>query len=526
MTLLEQAPPPSDRDEPPEYAPTPVARSNRNGTPPPRGPGPRVPPHDVAAEEALLGACLLKPAAIDTANAAGITPESFYKPAHGHIWTAAVDLHTAGEPVDPVTVADHLHRDGLLDQIGGPTTLIGLQNACPASSTAAKYAAIVDDHHRLRSYLTVAAEIADLAYSSPTDVASVEARIAGLVQPRPRAGTASMFSDMAQVACDITPPTMCFRADELCCFLYPGRVHSLIGPSESGKSWLSARWCAQLMAEGEHVVVLDWEDNDAGWKSRLVDMGVAEDTINDQFHYSQRDDRWTDAARLELAAGLETWAPALVVVDAMTPALATEGLDDWRGVDIATFLADVVRVCRNAGAAVLIIDHVNKADETQTGSQYKRAGIDGVQYKLRAVSPMGRGKRGLSALTIGKDRHGFLRGLAIGDDAGIGTLVVDSHDEDRPMVVEVAAPSGNVGTRTEDGNFRYPKIMERCSVVIEAAPEGVTRAGLKEAVKGNDTNRGRAILALISEGWCSEVAGTGGRIVSKTPFRADSETDI
>src|SRR6188508_203507 len=78
----------------------------------------RVPPHDLQAEESLLGAMMLSAGAI--ADAAGVvTASDFYKPAHGHVYDAVHTLYASGQPADSVTVADELRRAGLLDAIGG-----------------------------------------------------------------------------------------------------------------------------------------------------------------------------------------------------------------------------------------------------------------------------------------------------------------------------------------------------------------------------------------------------------------------
>ena len=139
------------------------------GLAPVAGSGPRVPPHDLDAEESLLGAMLLSSdavvAAIETCRAA-----DFYKPAHGHIFSAVVSLFEAGEPVDAVTVADELRRSGVLDQIGDPTLLVSLQANTPSLANAAHYARIVEEHALLRRLIGVAGDLAELGYSVPDDV--------------------------------------------------------------------------------------------------------------------------------------------------------------------------------------------------------------------------------------------------------------------------------------------------------------------------------------------------------------------
>jgi replicative DNA helicase len=133
------------------------------------GSGPRIPPHDLDAEESLLGAMLLSSdavvAAIETCRAS-----DFYKPAHGHIFSAVVSLFEAGEPVDAVTVADELRRSSVLDQIGDPTVLVSLQANTPSLANAAHYARIVEEHALLRRLIGVAGNLAELGYSVPDDV--------------------------------------------------------------------------------------------------------------------------------------------------------------------------------------------------------------------------------------------------------------------------------------------------------------------------------------------------------------------
>ena len=129
----------------------------------------RLPPHNLEAEESLLGAVLLSRDAVAEAVERCSTAD-FYKPAHGHIFNAVCNLYARGEAVDTVTVADELRRRSLLDAIGGLSILIGLQANTPSIANAAHYAQIVEEHALLRRLIGVANEIAELGYSVPEDV--------------------------------------------------------------------------------------------------------------------------------------------------------------------------------------------------------------------------------------------------------------------------------------------------------------------------------------------------------------------
>ncbi|MEO7397955.1 MAG: DnaB-like helicase N-terminal domain-containing protein, partial [Ilumatobacteraceae bacterium] len=131
----------------------------------------RIPPHNLNAEESLLGALLLSRDALGAVAEMGLAVSDFYKPAHQYVYDAIRGLNATGNPVDAVTVADEIRRAGLLDEIGGAELLLELQNATPAISNVSRYAKIVQDTAVLRRLIGVASEIAELAYSEPDDVA-------------------------------------------------------------------------------------------------------------------------------------------------------------------------------------------------------------------------------------------------------------------------------------------------------------------------------------------------------------------
>ncbi|MGH9110212.1 MAG: replicative DNA helicase [Acidimicrobiales bacterium] len=140
-----------------------------NGGAPSPGGGPRLPPHDLDAEESLLGSMLLSSDAV-TAAIERCAAGDFYKPAHGHIFVAILSLFERGEPVDAVTVADELRRRDLLEVVGDPAVLVSLQSNTPSIANAGHYATIVEEHSLLRRMIGVGGELAELGYSVPGDV--------------------------------------------------------------------------------------------------------------------------------------------------------------------------------------------------------------------------------------------------------------------------------------------------------------------------------------------------------------------
>ena len=131
--------------------------------------GGRIPPHNLEAEESLIGAMLLSRDAISAAiERCG--DADFYKPSHAQIFSAITSIYNRAEPADAVTVAEELRRAGVLEDIGGAAVLVALQSNTPAISNASRYASIVEEHALLRRLIGVANEIAELGYGLPDDV--------------------------------------------------------------------------------------------------------------------------------------------------------------------------------------------------------------------------------------------------------------------------------------------------------------------------------------------------------------------
>jgi len=161
-----------------------------DSTPPrrlqPLGSG-RTPPFDLNAEESVLGAMLLSRDAI-AAALEQCRAGDFYRPANGHIFEAITALYARGEPADPVTVADELRRNNLLEAVGDPSVLLSLQVNTPSTANAGYYAHIVEEHALLRRLISVAGEIAELGYGVPDDVSDAidqaEAMVFDIAQRR------------------------------------------------------------------------------------------------------------------------------------------------------------------------------------------------------------------------------------------------------------------------------------------------------------------------------------------------------
>ncbi|GAA3312109.1 hypothetical protein GCM10020295_83070 [Streptomyces cinereospinus] len=133
----------------------------------------RVPPNDLEAEQSVLGGMLLSKDAIGEVNEAGVTNEAYYRPAHGTIHDAIMDMYGKGQPVDPITVAAYLTKSGDIERIGGASYLHTLVQAVPTAANAAYYAEIVVERFKLRRLIEAGTRIVQMGYAAEGEVADV-----------------------------------------------------------------------------------------------------------------------------------------------------------------------------------------------------------------------------------------------------------------------------------------------------------------------------------------------------------------
>src|SRR5690242_19763759 len=128
----------------------------------------RTPPHDVAAEQCVLGGMLLSKDAISDVIEV-IRPTDHYRPAHQLIHEAILDLYGRGEPADAITVANELTRRGEIARVGGGPYLHTLIASVPTAANAGYYARIVRERAILRRLVEAGTRIVQFGYAGDAD---------------------------------------------------------------------------------------------------------------------------------------------------------------------------------------------------------------------------------------------------------------------------------------------------------------------------------------------------------------------
>lgn len=461
-------------------------------------------PHDADAEEAVIGAMLYSLDACDAAIEAGLTPDHFYGPRYARTMAAIVACLDHAEKPDPITVA--ARSGGTIDARDLIVALVGT----PTAANAAAYARRIITCHRLRHTMAAGTQVAELARTGDLDGALAAMQRLAADQPDGDTGTTWSTIDLAAVIDGDGPPepTMLAR-DDGHQLLYAGRVHAFNAESESGKSWLACTAAAERIAEGEHVLYLDFEDHATGIVGRLRALGVDPAAIIDRLHYIRPDDPIDAVATAALERTLIDHRPTLAIIDGVTEVMVQNGWSINDNDDTARFLLALPRRISRHGVAVVMIDHVPKDKESRgrygIGAQHKLAGVDGAVYRLEVTKPFGVGRTGTSVITVAKDRPGHVRGFATGGEkvATMQLVSLPGGDVHLSLLTPDDATSGEL-------RVRPTSLMEKvCDAIAALNESGVkpTRNGVLADVAGKKKFVAEALRLLIAEGFVATEPG-------------------
>ena len=132
----------------------------------------KVPPHDLEAEQAVLGRMLTDKDAV-MAAVEKLDEQSFYRDDNKAIYEAIVNLYNKSEPIDLITVKDELTTMGVFEKVGGIEYLALLPDKVPTTANVEKYISIVEEKATLRNLIKTANEIIDLGYDNTEDVEDI-----------------------------------------------------------------------------------------------------------------------------------------------------------------------------------------------------------------------------------------------------------------------------------------------------------------------------------------------------------------
>ncbi len=132
----------------------------------------KIPPQDIEAEQAVLGAIFLDSDTLIDAMEI-VTPRSFYRRSHQIIFQSMIQLSNRGEAIDLVTLKAEIEKNNALEDIGGISYLSELSQSTPSSASVSYYAKIVDDKSLLRQLIQTANQIVVKSFEQGEEVQAI-----------------------------------------------------------------------------------------------------------------------------------------------------------------------------------------------------------------------------------------------------------------------------------------------------------------------------------------------------------------
>lgn len=246
-----------------------------------------------------------------------------------------------------------------------------------------------------------------------------------------------MYVDVAEVfAGKADPPEpniLPFVEDSY--LFYAGEFNLVYGDTESGKTWLCLAAVAATIEGGAgRAVVIDLDHNGAAsLLSRLEMLGATRELLSDQQVFRLAEPE-TETELRELAADLSVFKPDVVVLDSLGEVMPLFRANSNSADDFTVVHTDVIKPLKQAGAAVLVVDHLPKSAESRqhgpTGTAAKTRAVGGIAVRVSAERAFRPGEGGAAKLELFKDRHGGVRKQVPGSDPRpvIGTFTLTEED--------------------------------------------------------------------------------------------------
>ena len=388
----------------------------------PRVLSPKAPPHNVEAEQSVLGAILLENHAIDRAVEM-ITPDDFYRESHRRIYMAMLDLAESAEPIDFITLPEILKRRNELEKIGGLSYLTLLLNTVPNAANIRYHCKIVREKAILQNLISSASDIITKAYMEPENIEAFLSETEGIISRIARAATTTSTTaplrDMSAIADGSNKAKWVIEG------VIPEALMTLLqAPKGHVKTWLALYFgiciasgnaafpaydmVGKPLSDGRTVmkrpvIYLDRENADIVLKPRLQRMGCPLGFKS--WSYTQK----PEPPRIDAPGAVDKWYLPLIEKSEPKPVLIFDTLKKFHSKDensntlMEPVMDEFKKLC-SAGATVIILHHAGfppKGDRLEKGRGAQIIGdscdvewmldkVDGIKNSYNLRSPKNR----------------------------------------------------------------------------------------------------------------------------------------
>ena len=435
----------------------------------------RVPPHNLEAEQSILGGLMVDSYAFDQVSAI-ITEEDFYKIAHRKIYSAIAQLYAKSQPIDIITVSNYLTDSKELDAIGGPSYLAEVMNSTPTAAHIETYSKIVHEKALMRKLIHMSGEIIEKSFSESYEnvesfLDEVEGQIFSITEKKKTAGlvgaaelikdSMNRLQDLYNSKAEFTGVPSGFSAmDKMTSGFQPGEMTIIAARPSMGKTAFS-------LNIAQHVVLrekksLAYFSVEMGKEQLMMRMLASEARVNLS---DLRIGNLTDNAWPRLIDKASKMAEARLFID------------DTSGISPFEIRAKCRRLKAQHGLDIIMIDYLQLMDLKQKVESRERA-VSEISKTLKAVAKelqvpvialaqLNRGVEGRS------DRRPMLSDLresgSIEQDADVIMMLYreDYYDRENPDVKGLSeviigkqrnGPTGTVRLRWESNIGRFSNL--------------------------------------------------------------------
>lgn len=302
---------------------------------------------------------------------------------------------------------------------------------------------------------------------------------------------------------------------------YAAKVNTIIGPSESGKTWVAYQAVVDAIRRGAGAVIVDCEDSAETYAERMLALQLTPDEVITNSRYIAAETRLDQPNWVELATAIDDMTrdehPPLVIIDGIGMCMSLWGLNPLSNEDAATFQHLFLKPLAKTGACVVILDHTgkNQTSKGAIGAQAKRAFLTGCGIHVEPLTAFGIGKTGYSKITVDKDRPGRVRGAVVSDadhDSTFGWATFSSCAETETITVTIETQEpvlAAIKNASESPQVKAEKIVLE---TLKNNSEPLSKSALRKAVGGRAITADAAVKTLAARGEITSSKGPTGHL--------------
>lgn len=418
----------------------------------------RIPPHNMEAEQALLGSMLLSAEAVE-GSLNMLQDTDFYRRAHSLIFKSMGDLYARSIPVDHLSVADRLESSGDLEAAGGKPYLIDLSGGVPTTANWNRYAEIVQRTSMLRQLIEAATQITALGYDAPDDIGAVVEESERLIFNVTNQKVGSNFREIEELL-ELSfnqleelferkehvtgVPSGFTDLDKLLAGFHPGDLVVLAARPAVGKTALALNMAVEAAKAGGSVAIFSLEMGAEQLVQRVlcaearinlqdVRTGYLKDSDWHAIHTAMGRlatlDFWVDdtpsisilEVRAKARRQLRDKEKGLIILDYLQLMQPQNRRTENRQVEIAEISRGLKVLAKELGVPIIALSQLSRAVEQRAGkrpqlSDLRESGAieqdaDVVMFIDRNTDPRGeeeegRPQKGMAEIIVAKHRNG------------------------------------------------------------------------------------------------------------------------